>query len=104
MLEAVLFGLYLRFTALYLNNFSDRISNINNKANISGGNMKQYDIKDISLAPSGHQKIEWVRNNSVIIHFCGRNKPWKNNYFGKLNVFYEETVRRMKEKDEQRNA
>ena len=52
----------------------------------------------------GGLNIEWVRNNSVIIHFCGRNKPWKNNYFGKLNVFYEETVRRMKEKDEQRNA
>ena len=67
MLEAVFFGLYLRFTALYLNNFSDRISNINNKVNISGGNMKQYDIKDISLAPSGHQKIEWVRNNMPLL-------------------------------------
>lgn len=52
----------------------------------------------------GGLDLEWVRNNSVIIHFCGRNKPWKNNYFGKLNVFYEETVRRMKEKNEQRNA
>ena len=29
--------------------------------------MKQYDIKDISLAPSGHQKIEWVRNNMPLL-------------------------------------
>lgn len=82
MLEAVLFGLYLRFTALYLNNFSDRISNINNKANISGGNMKQYDIKDISLAPSGHQKIEWVRNNMPLLRGLedelSETKPFEN--------------------------
>lgn len=39
--------------------------------------------------------IDWVRKNSIIIHYCGRNKPWKENYFGKLNVFYQETVTRM---------
>jgi lipopolysaccharide biosynthesis glycosyltransferase len=21
--------------------------------------------------------IDWVRENAVIIHYCGRNKPWK---------------------------
>ena len=40
--------------------------------------------------------LEWVRNNSVIIHYCGRNKPWKENYIGVLNTFYEETVSKMK--------
>jgi lipopolysaccharide biosynthesis glycosyltransferase len=39
--------------------------------------------------------LEWVRNHSVIIHYCGRNKPWKENYIGELNVFYRETVCRM---------
>ena len=29
--------------------------------------MKDYDIKDISLAPSGHRKIEWVRNNMPLL-------------------------------------
>lgn len=36
--------------------------------------------------------LEWVRRNSIIIHYCGRNKPWKENYFGQLDVFYLETV------------
>lgn len=36
--------------------------------------------------------LEWVRKHSVIIHYCGRNKPWKDNYMGKLDVFYKETV------------
>ena len=29
--------------------------------------MENYDIRDISLAPSGHQKIEWVRNNMPLL-------------------------------------
>jgi len=41
--------------------------------------------------------LDWVRRNSVIIHYCGRNKPWKENYFGQLDVFYRETDARMKE-------
>ena len=36
--------------------------------------------------------VEWVRKNSVIIHYCGRNKPWKENYRGRLNVFYDEEI------------
>ena len=41
------------------------------------------------------KELDWIRNNTVIIHYCGRNKPWKDNYSGKLNVFYEETAERM---------
>lgn len=32
--------------------------------------------------------IDWVRNNSAVIHYCGRNKPWNENYIGVLDVFY----------------
>lgn len=42
--------------------------------------------------------MDWVRKHSVIIHYCGRNKPWKANYIGQLDTFYQETVSRMKEK------
>ncbi len=41
--------------------------------------------------------LEWVRNHSVIIHYCGRNKPWKENYFGHLDIFYKEAESRMKD-------
>lgn len=30
--------------------------------------MQKYEIRDISLAPSGHQKIEWVKNNMPILN------------------------------------
>ena len=39
--------------------------------------------------------LDWVRKNSVIIHYCGRNKPWKENYIGQLDVFYKEAKRRL---------
>lgn len=42
--------------------------------------------------------IEWVRKYSRIIHYCGRNKPWKETYIGYLDVFYKETVNKMKQK------
>lgn len=32
---------------------------------------------------------EWVEKHSAIVHYCGRNKPWKSRYNGKLGVFYE---------------
>lgn len=37
--------------------------------------------------------LSWVRKNSVIIHYCGRNKPWNEQYFGKLNTFYRHAER-----------
>ena len=39
--------------------------------------------------------LEWVRKNSAIIHYCGRNKPWKENYIGVLDIFYKEALHRL---------
>ena len=33
---------------------------------------------------------DWVRRNTVIIHYCGRSKPWKPGYTGQLGIFYRE--------------
>lgn len=42
--------------------------------------------------------LDWVRRNSTIIHYCGRNKPWKENYLGKLDVFYMQAARQLSER------
>ena len=34
--------------------------------------------------------LGWIRKNSVVIHYYGRNKPWKPGYHGVLDVFYHE--------------
>lgn len=36
--------------------------------------------------------FDWVEENSLIIHYCGRNKPWKANYNGKLDRYYHQMV------------
>lgn len=35
-----------------------------------------------------HINEEWITSNTVIIHYCGKNKPWNKKYKGKLNKFY----------------
>ncbi len=33
--------------------------------------------------------LDWIHRNTVIIHYCGKNKPWKENYKGELGAFYQ---------------
>lgn len=49
--------------------------------------------------PNVNSDLEFVRDNSVVIHYCGKNKPWKNSYKGRLGVFYEETISKMADDD-----
>ena len=32
---------------------------------------------------------KWVEENNVIVHYLGRNKPWKPDYKGILKPFYD---------------
>ena len=45
----------------------------------------------------GRPDLAWVRQNTVLIHYCGRNKPWKPRYIGELGVFYDEFLRELGE-------
>lgn len=35
---------------------------------------------------------KWIENNTVIIHYTGKNKPWHSNYIGVLGKYYQEIV------------
>lgn len=54
----------------------------------------RYNLSDRLLAyhnanpKNQHLNLQWVRDNVVIIHYCGKNKPWKSGYSGILDVFY----------------
>ncbi len=56
----------------------------------------RYNLSDRILAlhnaDRSHEKIDldWVRKNGVIVHYCGKNKPWNEGYLGILGVFYRE--------------
>lgn len=56
----------------------------------------KYNLSDRVLAiynvESGHEKrdTDWVRENAFVIHYCGRQKPWRKPYVGMLDIFYEE--------------
>ncbi len=39
---------------------------------------------------------DWVEKNSVIIHYLGRNKPWKERYIGKMRKYYTDIAEKIK--------
>ena len=39
-----------------------------------------------------HLSLDDVRRECALIHYCGRNKPWKERYNGQLGVFYHEAA------------
>ena len=76
--QDILMGLYgdkVKLAETLRFNLSDRIMTIYNKEH-------------------RHHKIdlEWVRRNTSIVHYCGHNKPWKDDYSGELGVFYQELL------------
>ncbi len=37
----------------------------------------------------GHKMdMEWMMTNTVILHFCGKTKPWMKNYTGRFGVLF----------------
>ena len=48
--------------------------------------------------PKEKRDVNWVRRNTAISHYCGRNKPWNESYTGTLGVFYRELMDSVPEK------
>lgn len=56
------------------------------KYNLSERMMNFYNLRN----PRSRIDLDWVKKNSVIIHYCGRMKPWNSKYIGCLDCFYRE--------------
>lgn len=44
--------------------------------------------REYLLASQGEKDIAWVMGNTAILHFCGKNKPWKKNSRGRFTALY----------------
>lgn len=51
---------------------------------------KYLRLKNLHLPPTEKLTLDWVRSNTAIVHYYGRNKPWKEHYRGSLGIFYHE--------------
>ena len=50
-----------------------------------------YDARnyhDYKLATHGEADINWIMEHTAILHFCGREKPWKPYYYRRFGVLY----------------
>lgn len=46
-----------------------------------------YNLDETTYRKKG-LNLEWVKHNTVFIHYNGKNKPWNSHYKGELNVFW----------------
>ncbi len=58
-------------------------------------NMTERLLITAKLTASTEVDLDWVQENSRIIHYCGRNKPWKEPYLGRLDCFYQQYARQV---------
>ena len=55
-----------------------------------------YDARNYSsylLRSKGEEDLVWVMENTVVLHFCGRDKPWKKNHRTKFTALYRHYMR-----------
>lgn len=56
---------------------------------------KYLHLKNMHLPKDRQLDVDWVRQHTAIIHYYGRNKPWKENFHGVLGGFYHNVVSSM---------
>lgn len=50
-----------------------------------------YDARNFSnymMRSGGEKNANWVMKHTAILHFCGREKPWKNHYRRRFGTLY----------------
>lgn len=50
-----------------------------------------YDVRNYStylLKSKGEEDLTWMMENTVILHFCGRDKPWNKNHRSRFTALY----------------
>lgn len=50
-----------------------------------------YDARYFSaylVKSEGQCDMDWVMQNTVFLHFCGKQKPWKNKYVSHFSTLY----------------
>lgn len=55
-----------------------------------------YDARNYSsylLRSKGEEDLAWVMENTIVLHFCGRDKPWKKNHRTKFTALYRHYMR-----------
>lgn len=50
-----------------------------------------YDARGLDwyyMTSNGEKNADWVMRNTVVLHFCGKNKPWKKSDRSRFGILY----------------
>lgn len=56
------------------------------EAEIYNYDCRRYDT--YLLKSGGRMTMDWVMRHTVLLHFCGKRKPWAGNYQGRFGALY----------------
>lgn len=63
-----------------------------------------YDVRNYSkylIRSTGKNNLNWTMQNTAVLHFCGKNKPWQEDYKNPFRMLYlhylNRTMRRLNE-------
>lgn len=45
------------------------------------------------LTSGGEKDADWIVQNTVVLHFCGKNKPWRKSNRGRFGILYKHYMR-----------
>lgn len=67
--------------------YGDKVITLGNKtSNLSDKTIKIHNFYN----PNNKINYDWVKENTIIIHYYEKNKSWKENYIGILKPFYDQ--------------
>lgn len=49
---------------------------------------RSYDIKKLFMISSDLTDLKWIREHTVFVHYCGKQKPWQKTYKGDLGLLF----------------
>lgn len=64
-----------------------------------------YDTRDYSsylIRSEGEHTMDWVVQNTVILHYCSKDKPWESSRFNAFNLLYKHYDRIRTRKEEEK--
>ncbi|MBT9902765.1 hypothetical protein GPL24_07115 [Anaerostipes hadrus] len=50
------------------------------------------------IRSTGKNNLNWIMQNTSVLHFCGKHKPWQDDYKNPFGILYLHYLNRMMRK------
>lgn len=65
---------------------------------------RAYDLKKLLMINGDEADLNWIREHTVFIHYCGKQKPWHKTYKGDLGFFFHRYAEKLSPDRNEKNS